>query len=240
MTVVTDPPHGSSAERRKLSTYKTITRHGQTKSAHRVIVEEILGRPLKEDEVVHHRNGDKSDNRPENLEVMSWAEHSRLHGNRPNPSCRKFSPEEIIEIRQKHRAGTSGKKLSKEYHCAQSTMARILRGETYRDVPDSLEEIPLKEVRDFQELGRIFLAGGLPQTDNPYLALPRQYHLAPTYEACMAYEKFISALCGEEDAIIDFLGLAGRQDMLENGLKRRSAAELVTGLPKCLKGDSSE
>ena len=56
----------------------------------------------------------------------------------------------------------------------------------------------------------------------------------------MAYEKFISALCGEEDAIIDFLGLAGRQDMLENGLKRRSAAELVTGLPKCLKGDSSE
>ena len=46
---------------------------------HRVIVENELGRLLSDDEVVHHINEDKLDNRIENLQVMSKAEHTRLH-----------------------------------------------------------------------------------------------------------------------------------------------------------------
>ena len=46
---------------------------------HRVIMEEFLGRKLSADEVVHHINGDKTDNRIENLMVMSRDEHSLLH-----------------------------------------------------------------------------------------------------------------------------------------------------------------
>lgn len=47
---------------------------------HRWVVEElVLGRQLSVDEVVHHIDFDKRNNNPDNLMVMTRAEHSRLH-----------------------------------------------------------------------------------------------------------------------------------------------------------------
>lgn len=46
---------------------------------YRLIVELTIGRLLQRDEIVHHVNGDCTDNRPENLDVMSQSEHIRLH-----------------------------------------------------------------------------------------------------------------------------------------------------------------
>jgi hypothetical protein len=45
---------------------------------HRVIVERVIGRALQPGEDVHHINGDKQDNRPENLAVLDHREHAKL------------------------------------------------------------------------------------------------------------------------------------------------------------------
>lgn len=60
--------------------YLRIT-HGKESSKyhHRKIMENHLGRPLTNLEVVHHINGNKSDNRIENLQVMDRATHMNIH-----------------------------------------------------------------------------------------------------------------------------------------------------------------
>jgi hypothetical protein len=46
---------------------------------HKRVAEEMLGRKLESHEHVHHINGQKSDNRPENLMVLSPQHHLSLH-----------------------------------------------------------------------------------------------------------------------------------------------------------------
>jgi hypothetical protein len=59
----------------KPTTYRKLNgRH-----EHRVIAEQMLARPLNRNEIVHHIDGNKHNNDPSNLLVMTQSEHVRLH-----------------------------------------------------------------------------------------------------------------------------------------------------------------
>lgn len=46
---------------------------------HRFILEKKIGRVLEDYEVAHHINGNTSDNKPENLELLTISEHNKQH-----------------------------------------------------------------------------------------------------------------------------------------------------------------
>lgn len=49
------------------------------KAVHTAVAENKIGRKIRDHEVVHHKDGDKTNFRKENLRVTSRSHHSKIH-----------------------------------------------------------------------------------------------------------------------------------------------------------------
>lgn len=56
-----------------------VPESGRLVYEHRYVIEKSIGRNLESSEQVHHRNGNKLDNRLENLVIITRADHNTLH-----------------------------------------------------------------------------------------------------------------------------------------------------------------
>ena len=80
---------------------------------HRLVMEAHLGRALRRDEEVHHQNENKGDNRPDNLEIKSTAQHTADHKRLPEEDkyCATTCAEcGVVFLRERRAARAAAKK----------------------------------------------------------------------------------------------------------------------------------
>ena len=96
--------------------YLVVQHQGQERGVHRLVMEEILGRKLEPWEIVHHKDENKLNCEPWNLELTTRPDHTRHH-----KLGQKLSKETIDKIREGnlakkeiHRRNNLGKVVSEE------------------------------------------------------------------------------------------------------------------------------
>lgn len=113
----------------------------KNKTIHRLVAEAFIPNPENKPQV-NHINGEKSDNRVENLEWVTNAEnmqHAYKSGLRTAPSgvdspYSVFSKQDVLDIRDSFKNGISQIELAKKYNVTTGCISGICRKRTYANI----------------------------------------------------------------------------------------------------------
>lgn len=105
--------------------YPKLFSNGKWRDAHRVVMEEYLGRELDREEVVHHLNGDITDFSIENLDIMLLSVHTSGHKIGRKNSLSKLNEHDILTIREYLESGESALAIAAVYGVHPTLIGKI-------------------------------------------------------------------------------------------------------------------
>lgn len=110
-------------------------------SVHRLVADAFLG-PLPADKQVNHKDGDKNNNRVENLEIVSarenydHAKRERLYHTGPRPERSKLTESDVLAIRSM-KGHIKPQYLAEAFGVHRVTISAIWRRAACRHIPES-------------------------------------------------------------------------------------------------------
>lgn len=140
LSSIRGPAHHSWKGGSISSGYRRIRVNNKADGEHRLVMQAHLGRKLGSDEVVHHINHDRLDNRLENLQVMTRTEHFNEH-KKEVQAARRMTPLRIGQkitleiaktIKRASAQGYSRKTIAEAYGLTPTMIGYILNGKSWK------------------------------------------------------------------------------------------------------------